>query len=587
MTKRKILISSAIAVVVVGVGVAYFVTRGVKAETRYVTASVTKGTIISTVSGTGQVSASNQIEIKPKVSGDITYVAVTAGQQVATSTVIARLDATDALKAVRDAQTNLETARLSLEKLQQPVDELTLTQAENSLAKAKESKQTAEDNLAKSYDDGFNTVANAFLDLPGIVTGLNTLLFSVDQSISSTGQWNIDYYTQTSALYDTVKANQYRDDAQAKYETARTDYDQNFQDYKAASRYSSTATIESLISQTYETTKNLAEAIKSANNLIQFYKDQNSLHGKTSLPLADTHLTILSGYTSKTNTLLTNTLNAKNNIENYHTAITSAERTINESEQSLTKTQAGTDALDLRSAQLTINQRQDALSDARQALADYTITAPFGGIIAAVEAKKGDSASSGTTIATLITQQKIAEISLTEVDAVKVKVGQKATLTFDAIDGLSITGEVVEVDSLGTVSQGVVSYTVKIAFDTQDDRVKSGMSSSAAIVNAMSQDVLTVPNGAIKTSGSTSYVEMFDSPLADSTGSQGALSATAPKQVTVEIGLADDTNTEITSGLNEGDQVVSRTISSTSSSKTTTKSTTPSLFGGGGGAPMR
>ena len=103
----------------------------------------------------------------------------------------------------------------------------------------------------------------------------------------------------------------------------------------------------------------------------------------------------------------------------------------------------------------------------------------------------------------LITKQKIAEISLNEVDAAKVKVGQKVTLTFDAIDGLSITGEVSEIDALGTVSQGVVTYGVKIAFDTQDERVKSGMSVSAAIITDVKQNVLLVPNAAVKSNERT------------------------------------------------------------------------------------
>ncbi|MDD5433706.1 MAG: hypothetical protein PHE77_03610, partial [Candidatus Pacebacteria bacterium] len=61
----------------------------------------------------------------------------------------------------------------------------------------------------------------------------------------------------------------------------------------------------------------------------------------------------------------------------------------------------------------------------------------------------------------------MAEISLNEVDVAKVKIGQRAIITFDAIDELEITGKVEDVDTIGTVSQGVVSYNVKIIFDTQ------------------------------------------------------------------------------------------------------------------------
>ena len=69
---------------------------------------------------------------------------------------------------------------------------------------------------------------------------------------------------------------------------------------------------------------------------------------------------------------------------------------------------------------------------------------------------------------------------LVQGDFLTIKVGDKATLTFDAVTDLSISGQVAEIDTVGTVSQGVVSYALKIAFDTQDTRVKPGMTVSAA-----------------------------------------------------------------------------------------------------------
>jgi hypothetical protein len=57
----------------------------------------------------------------------------------------------------------------------------------------------------------------------------------------------------------------------------------------------------------------------------------------------------------------------------------------------------------------------------------------------------------------------------------KFVLGQKATLAFDAIDDVIVEATVSEIDVLGTVAQGVVTYTVKIAFDSDDDRIKPGM----------------------------------------------------------------------------------------------------------------
>ncbi|MEK7094002.1 MAG: HlyD family efflux transporter periplasmic adaptor subunit, partial [Patescibacteria group bacterium] len=170
--------------------------------------------------------------------------------------------------------------------------------------------------------------------------------------------------------------------------------------------------------------------------------------------------------------------------------------------------------------------------------------------------------------------QQFAEISLNEVDAAKIKVGQKATLTFDAIEDLSIAGQVAEVDAIGTVSQGVVTYNVKVAFDTQDDRVKGGMTANAAVIIDMKTNILSVPSAAVKTQGEQTYVQILEGTTGEK-NNQGVTSKNTPSQQIVETGISNDTLVEIVSGLHEGDQVVVRTTN-TSVAQT---SAAPSLFG--------
>ncbi len=549
-------------------------------EIRYITATASKETIIVSVTGSGQVSASNQIDFKPKTSGDVVFVGVTTGQKVRAGTLIAQLDARDAQKTVRDAEANLQSAKISLEKLQKPADNLSLIQAENSLAQAKESKIAAQNDLTKAYEDGFNALANSFLTLPTIMSGLQDVLFTTTSGLGNGGQANIDYYTDVVEKYDS-KVSEYKIDAKNKYAIARTTYEKSFSNYKLLNRSSSAALIEQMISESYETTKNIAEAVKSTNNLIQFYKDKLTERNITPVPIANTHLSSLNTYTGQTNTALTNLLNAKSALQDTKNSIINAERSIAEKTESLVKLKAGTDALDLQSAQLTLTQRENALLDAKEKLADYFIRAPFDGTIAKISVKKSDSVSGGTILGTIITQQKIAEISLNEVDVTKIKVGQKATLTFDADERLSISGDVAEIHTGGNVSQGVVTYSIKISFDTQDERIKSGMSASAAIITNSKQDVLTISNSAIKSQGNQYYVEIFDTPLVETQGNQGTVSLVAPRQQLIEIGIPNDTLTEVISGLKENDQIVIRTIAGSTASQTTTQ--TPSLLGNTGG----
>jgi HlyD family secretion protein len=280
----------------------------------------------------------------------------------------------------------------------------------------------------------------------------------------------------------------------------------------------------------------------------------------------------LRSYNSKVNSYLSNLLQVQRSFESNRQALLDAEYSIKEKELSLEKLMEGADDLDIRTKKIAIQQKEAALATARENFAGCYVYAPFDGIITKVNVEKGDSVSAGTAAATLITKQKIAEVSLNEVDVAKVKVGQKTTFTFDAIEDLSITGEVLEVDTIGTVTQGVVSYNVKIGFDTQDDRVKPGMSVSASIITEVKQNVLLVPNSAIKSQGDIYYVETLSGSTLSTQATaniSGLTSNTFPVQKQIETGLANDSYTEVTDGLNEGDTVVTQTITNTSSTTST------------------
>lgn len=560
---------------------AYSKSNSDSGETRYITARAEKGTLIVAVDGSGQVSSSNQVDVKPKVSGDVTTVAAVAGKEVKAGALLVQLDTRDAQKAVRDAETSLETARLTLDKLMRPPDALALLQSENSLIAAKESKAKSESDLVKSYEDGFNTVSSAFLDLPGVMTGLSDIIYG---STLSPGQWNISYYYDSVKSYDEAGATRYRDDAENSYKKARASYDKNFGDYKSSSRFSDSATVVALIDETYATAKDIAEAVKNTSNFIQFYEDKLTSRGLDPKVAADTALAALDSYTGTANSHLSGLLSASRSIQNAKDSLVSADRSIAEREGSLADLKSDPDTLDVRSLQISIQQRQNELIDAREKLAETSIRAPFDGVIAKVSIKKGDAASAGSAVVTLIAKQRIAEISLNEVDAARIKAEQKATLTFDAVEGLSLTGQVMEVDALGTVSQGVVTYNVKIAFDAQDDRIKPGMSVSAAVIVDVKPDALLVPAAAVKSSPDGGwYVETLEGTAAS--GPSGAVSATPPQIKTVEVGVSNDTETEIMSGLKGGDLVVTRTVDpAAAAARTQTQSLFPTGGRGGAGA---
>ncbi len=526
--KAHKIISSIIILAVIGGGYWLYRAKTTTAtQTRYVLGTARVGTVSSVVTGTGQVSASDSLDIKPKVSGDITAVLVKNGDEVSAGQLIAQIDSRDAEKTLRDAQINLQSAQISLDKSLQPM------------------------STSTAYDNAFNAINSAFLDLPAVSSDLNDMLYNWrhspyladDQAVNqAAGQTGLDL-KQAAGL---------------KYDAAKKIFESVLVEYRTTTRASDQKTIDTLLAHTLDAVRAMADAVKNTRTAVSYIND--SLNSSTKPAEIATDQNTLDSYTTKLNSHVSDVLSAQTAIQSDQTS------EVNNS-------------LDIKSQQLSVEQKKNAVADAQDTLSDYYIRAPFSGIIASVPVNVGDAASSATVIATVITKNQIATIPLNEVDAAKVKVGQKATLTFDAISGLAIDGTVSEVDTLGTVSQGVVSYNVQISFGSQDPRVKPSMSVTASITTDSRENVLSVPTSAIKTNRAGSYVEVVDSVSTSSASStfSGITLSVPPRQQPVEVGLVGDTRVEIISGLNEGDHIVTRTITT---STTATANTGSFLTGG-------
>jgi HlyD family secretion protein len=131
-----------------------------------------------------------------------------------------------------------------------------------------------------------------------------------------------------------------------------------------------------------------------------------------------------------------------------------------------------------------------------------------------------------------------------ETDVAKVQPGQTVNLTFEALQGQRVPGTVAVVAPTGTITQGVVNYSVQIQVDpAQAQGVRPGMTATAQVVTQSKDNVVSVPNRALRTQGRTRTVEVLE-----------ADGKTSTRQV--QTGLANDQMTEVLGGLQPGDRVV-------------------------------
>jgi HlyD family secretion protein len=252
---------------------------------------------------------------------------------------------------------------------------------------------------------------------------------------------------------------------------------------------------------------------------------------------------------------------SKNDIAQKQASVDQARAALAQAQANLAKLTAPGTESDVAIQQSSVSQAEQSLKQAQLKLEQASLNAPFDGVVSAVNIVPGSSASATTAAVSLIDRSTLhVDLKLSENDVAKVALGQKVALTIDALKDWKAEGAVSYIAPSADSSNGVVTYRVRVDFPDSDARVKVGMTANLSITTAKKDGVLLVPNSALLPKGAGHAVQVL--------GADG----TTTREVEVQTGLTDGSNTEITSGLKEGDQVVT-----TPSTKTTTSG---GLFGG-------
>ncbi len=164
-----------------------------------------------------------------------------------------------------------------------------------------------------------------------------------------------------------------------------------------------------------------------------------------------------------------------------------------------------------RQSELSLKDSELALKNLIEERDDYSITAPISGKVIQKNSKAGDkldNSTNNTTMAIIADLSSLVfEISVDELDISNIKVGQYVSVTADALEGRVFTGHVDNVSIVGTSSNGVTSYPVKVVMDDSiDSGLIPGMNVNASIVIDSREDVLRIPVSALNR-GNIVYVK--------------------------------------------------------------------------------
>lgn len=237
------------------------------------------------------------------------------------------------------------------------------------------------------------------------------------------------------------------------------------------------------------------------------------------------------------------------------TDLQQAQASVDSAQATLNDLKAGAKPSDLETALAALDQAKAARDAAQLKVNQGTVTAPFAGLLTQVNGVPGQSSggggasSSATTTTTssvnfdLVDDSELhIDVNVSESDAAAVQVGQAATITLDSVPGAPLQGTVQRINPVATTTSNVTAFPVRITLAPTQATVRPGANATVQIVTAVRPNVLTIPARAVtQINGQPAATVFFNG---------------STFLVPIRTGLSDGRNTEVMSGLNEGDTVV-------------------------------
>ncbi len=549
-------IGGAIVILLVGVGI--YQTQKPKAST-IVTAAVVRANIEQDVSVVGTVDVAERVKLSARRSGPVFAITHTVGDHVHANDGIIQMKSSDEQLSLQQAHAQLQKAQADLllrlageskesletlsaataqraAELQKAHDDLVSATSDQQLTVRTQQQLLldAQSNLKLAAQSGFTSASTALNDadaILGIDTQTSNEVFRDNLGVKDPGS-----LSAAKDLYRTTKG--LRAEAATSLNAALADT----QELGVRRLLDSTSALLSSVSRVLETsvtsdsfpqaTLNAKQAI-IATDRVTVNASQTSLQSKS-----QSYHAVQFAQESAVNDAATMVTSKKNAVAVAQAAFEAA-RAAEQAKRVPPR------SVDIAALEALISEMQVQVSQAQQAVEDTIVRAPVDGVISDIPVKIGEVVAANQVVVEVLGAGRLeVKANIPEVDIGKITMGQKATMILDAFGpSEQFKGVVVGIDPAQTVVEGVATYQVTFQFDTEDQRLKPGMTANIDMVTESRSNVLVAPQRAVRTINGTRMAKIrVGSTVMD---------------VPVTTGLmGSDGNVEVLSGLKEGDMVV-------------------------------
>ncbi|MDQ6693004.1 MAG: HlyD family efflux transporter periplasmic adaptor subunit [Chloroflexota bacterium] len=494
--RRGRLIVPLLLLAVLAAGVGYFLLSPSKGVT---TTTVHKGTIVSSVQTTGKLEAAKSARLVFKSSGLVTRVVAQVGDKVKAGDLLAETDTAALQRELTGANVQLQISKLRLQQAkegvkQSDVDAATadLNAAVAQLDQLKAGSRSQDITAAQAKFEEAKAARDGALATASNAREQARLTLALAQNALKNAQ----------DLYSRIKADN------AKTSSANLTSDQKLAQDKAERDVQDAQSKVSQAQSGYDTAK-LNEIAQRSGADAQL-NDAQALLDK-----------VKQGPTPQD--------------------ITTAQSKVDAARATLSKVKAGPTTTDLAILQQGVELAQVGVDKVNAMLADSRLIAPFSGTILSIDLHQGETAPGMQTVATIADTASLRiKGDVDEIDVGRVTAGQPVTVTLDAYPGVKLPGKIESLAPGATLKGGSTVYQATISFTATEGVVpREGMAANVDITAQRKDNVLLLPNQAFEKVGSKQFV---------SVRSPGG----STSKVEVETGLSNSTETEVISGVSDG-----------------------------------
>lgn len=512
-TRKKIIWTIVIIVILGGI---FLLSRRGGGGANIQTGTVTREDIKKTVLTTGEVVSQTDLSLSFQSSGVVRNLPVKAGDKVYAGQTLAVLDQTSALASLESARASLAQAEASYEKTKSAATAQDIAVSQAAVNVAETALLNAEQNLSSellsAYDDA-NTV---------VLSDTNNLF---SNPYSPNPQFTISGTVQTNSQL-VIDVN-----------NKRVQVNNTLSEWKSKLSGISPATADTMATESLRYIAEINEYLTDILTLTTSYTQVSSSAGQTALTAAQTALSSAKATIDA----------AASAIRVDVQAVRTAQSNLAQTKASLALKQSPARPEDVSIAEAQVMAARSSVHSAEAALRNTVITAPIAGTITSVDIRLGEQAAPSKEVIKLLNVSELhAEADVSEADIASVEIGQTINYTFDAFGpDAHFEGKVLTIDPASTVISGVVNYKVTGSLSNIPG-VKPGMTANMTILVTEKQAALVVPSSAVINAGGKKTVKVIDDPKKKTY-----------HEVEVTTGLeADGGLTEITSGLSEGQSIV-------------------------------